>query len=271
MAALFPSAFFLSAGATAFGCGATRRPDPGLRPLGAALIGLGLALAAAPALADQYRQAADSASIACTLSRRELTRIALIGDQFASVSKISSGTPFNDFAVTHEPVRGDIYLSVPDAYGPRSVSFFATTKKGYVYKFACDMAETPAQQVFITNPALATADATAWETETPVEATAVRLIQAMARQGTVAGYEVRQSATAPVRTGDLEVQLLAEYRGGNLTGKVVRLTNRAGKPVTLATADLAPKGAIALSVGQDVLSPRGQTTAYFVLANGEAR
>ena len=271
MIPLSTPAWLIGAGATAFATGCTRRPDIAFRPLGAALIGIGLALAATPALADQYKQAADSASIACTLSRHELTRIALVGDQFASVSKISSGTPFNDFAVTHEPVRGDIYLSVPDTYGPRGVSFFATTKKGYVYKFGCDMAETPAQQIFITNPALAKSDASNWETQTPIETTAVRLIQAMATQATVAGYEVRQNAGSPQRVDDLEVQLLAEYRGAGLTGKVVRLTNRANKPVTLATADLAPKGALAVSIGQAVLAPRASTTAYFVIANGEPR
>ena len=58
--------------------------------------------------ADQFRQAADGSSIECAVSARELTRFALIDDQFASVSKISSGTPYNDFAVTNEPLRGDV-------------------------------------------------------------------------------------------------------------------------------------------------------------------
>ena len=63
--------------------------------------------------ADQFKQAADGASIECAVSARELTRFALIDDQFASVSKISTGTPYNDFAVTNEPLRGDIYRSFP--------------------------------------------------------------------------------------------------------------------------------------------------------------
>ena len=66
--------------------------------------------------ADQFKQAADGASIECAVSARELTRFALIDDQFASVSKISTGTPYNDFAVTNEPLRGDIYVSVPETY-----------------------------------------------------------------------------------------------------------------------------------------------------------
>ena len=68
-----------------------------------------LAAATSPALAaDQFKQAADGAGIECSVSARELTRFALVDDQFASVSKISTGTPYNDFAVTNEPVRGDI-------------------------------------------------------------------------------------------------------------------------------------------------------------------
>lgn len=46
---------------------------------------------ACPALADQFKESADGGTVACSVSARELTRFALIGDQFASVSKISSG------------------------------------------------------------------------------------------------------------------------------------------------------------------------------------
>ncbi len=48
-------------------------------------------LAGSPVYADEFRQAADNGRVDCTVSKRELTRISLIGDQFASVSKISSG------------------------------------------------------------------------------------------------------------------------------------------------------------------------------------
>jgi hypothetical protein len=77
------------------------------------------------------------------VSARELTRFALVDDQFASVSKISTGTPYNDFAVTNEPLRGDIYVSVPETFAARSISFFATTKKGFVYKVSCQVEPDP--------------------------------------------------------------------------------------------------------------------------------
>lgn len=223
-----------------------------------------------PALAaDQFRQAADGSSIECAVSARELTRFALIDDQFASVSKISSGTPYNDFAVTNEPLRGDIYVSVPETFAARAISFFATTRKGFVYKIACRIEPIPAVQVFITNPAIARKMATDWEKETPLTASAVRLIQAMADDRSVTGFEVRQVAASPARVGDLEVQLIADYRGSSLAGKVIRIANRGKANVTLAERDLAPAGALAVAIVSPVLAPGMSTTAFVVGANGE--
>lgn len=81
----------------------------------------------------------------------------------------AANTPYNDFAVTNEPLRGDIYVSVPETFAARSISFFATTKKGFVYKVSCLVEPVPAVQVFITNPAIATNKAAGWESETPLE------------------------------------------------------------------------------------------------------
>ncbi|MEO6716171.1 MAG: type-F conjugative transfer system secretin TraK [Novosphingobium sp.] len=228
-----------------------------------------LALAAAlPAHADEFRQGADNARIDCTVSRHELTRIALVGDQFASVSKISSGYPYNDFAVTNEPVRGDIYLSVPETFAAGKLSFFATTRKGFVYKFACTIAAIDAQQVFVTNPALAKNDAAEWEAETPQSASAVRLIQAMANNVALPGFIVRQASDHPVRVGDLELQLVAEYRGAALTGKTIRIVNRGTAPVTLAERDLAPRDAVAVSLGAAKLAPGDATSAFIITSAG---
>ncbi len=217
--------------------------------------------------ADQFRQAADGSSIECAVSARELTRFALIDDQFASVSKISSGTPYNDFAVTNEPLRGDIYVSVPETFAARAISFFATTRKGYVYKLACKIEPIPAVQVFIANPAIARSKAADWEHETPLSTSAVRLIQAMANDQTVEGFEVRQSANPPTRVGDLEVRLIADYRGASLAGQVVRIANRGPKRVTLAEADLAPADTLAITIVDPELDPGSSTTALIVGIN----
>ena len=220
-------------GLACFAIGATRRPDPGLKLTGLAV--LAFALAPVPAYADQFVEAADNATIDCELARGELTRIALIDDGFANVSKIASGFPYNDFQVTHEPVRGDIYISVPPQFAAARVSFFATSKAGYVYKFACRLGGEEATQLFITNPALAKAAATEWETETGPEDAAIRLIEAMASDAVLPGFTARAELSAPRRTGGIEVQLVAEYQGDELTGQRFLVRNLGQESLALGS------------------------------------
>src|SRR3546814_16796144 len=99
--------------------------------------------------------ASDSAQVDCQASAKDLTRISLVEDEFASVSKISTGNPIDDFSVVNEPVRGDIYLSVPDGFVRSALSFFATSKRGYVYKFVCRIGGDQAAPVFVSNTAIA--------------------------------------------------------------------------------------------------------------------
>ena len=230
-----------------------------------------VALMPTAAAADQFRMAADNARVECQASKKELTRISLVGDQFASVSKVATGVPYNDFSVVNEPVRGDIYLSVPDAYAARAINFFATSKKGYVYKFVCEVAAIEAQQIFITNPALAQSQARAWEEQTPIEATAVRLIRAMATSATIDGYELRQPNTLPVTVAGLSVRLIAEYRGAVLIGKALRIENRSAATIVLREADLAPQGTLAVTIAKPELAPGEATSAWLVGQVGGGR
>lgn len=227
-------------------------------------------LAAVPAHADQFQQSADGGTVSCEISARELTRFALVGDQFASVSKMSSGSPYTDFTVTHDPLRGDIYVSVPESFAAGRLSFFATTKAGYVYKFACTIEKIDATQVFVTNPALAKEAAQNWERETSPDETVVRLIQAMASNTTIDGFEISQPASPPKRIGSLEVQLIATYRGRALAGKIIRLTNRGPKTVTLTESDLIAPHTRAVSIAAPILASGASTTAYLVGLNEEA-
>lgn len=241
----------------------TRFPFPS-----SSLAALAVGLAAVPAHADQFVEAADNATIACELARGELTRIALVGDGFANVSKIASGFPYNDFQVTHEPVRGDIYISVPPQYAAARVSFFATSKAGFVYKFACRLGSDEATQVFITNPALAKVEAAEWETAASPEDAAVRLIEAMASDAVLPGYRARAELSAPRRTDRIEVQLVAEYEGDALTGQHFLVRNLGKDSLVLAAEREAPAGALAFAYGRDSLGPGEATSAFLVFAKG---
>ncbi len=261
-------AWLFGAGSMSLAFGATRPRDLVLKPLGCAMIGAALILAASSATAQQYRQAADNAEVACTVSSRELTRVSLIGDAFASVSKITTGYPYNDFTVTNEPVRGDIYLSVPEGFAPGRLSFFATTKKGFVYKFACAVGGADAEQVFVSNPAIAGDQAQAWEAKSTPRDAAIRLIQAMAAGRAPDGYQLRQVAGPPTHVGELRVQLVAEYRGARLRGRTLRIDNRSAKPVTIDPVRITPSGTLAISVGARELPAGGATTVHLVQDGG---
>ncbi|MFV0923522.1 type-F conjugative transfer system secretin TraK [Sphingomonas parapaucimobilis] len=245
------------------------------RIIGAALIAIAVFVFAAPAFAagDQTLMAADGAQVSCNASAKDLTRISLVGDEFAGVSKINTGNPSDDFSVVNEPVRGDIYLSVPEGFGRQVLSFFGTSKRGYVYKFQCRISGDQAVQVFVSNPAIAKADA-AEAGQTKVAATtspedaAVSLVQAMYANKSVDGYEMRQRSLKPVYVGNLKVQMIAEYRGEALTGRVLRIENKGTAETTLTEASVAPASSLAVSIAEPKLAPGRVTTAYLVSRNG---
>ncbi|RZL73773.1 MAG: conjugal transfer protein TraK, partial [Sphingomonas sp.] len=149
-----------------------------------------------------------------------------------------------------------------------------TSKRGYVYKFQCRISGDQAVQVFVSNPAIAKADAAEAGTSTKVaqtsspEEAAVTLVQAMYANKTVDGFEMRQRSLKPVYVGDLKVQMIAEYRGDALTGRVLRIENKGTKETVLTEASVAPSSALAVSIAEPKLAPGRVTTAYLVSRNG---
>lgn len=238
------------------------------RPLGLALIGLGALALASPALADQSVEAADNGTVQCTASAKDLTRISLAGDQFASVSKIATGIPSEDFKVVNEPVRGDIYISVPDGFARPAISFFGTTRKGFVYKFVCQVRGAEAEQVFVANAAIRSDAARDWEVRTSPEDAAVRLAQAMYRSEAIEGFDIRQAVLEPVTVGKLEVQQLGEYRGADMHGLVLKVRNTGRDPVTLDENLLAARGSLAFMTPASELAPGAATAVYLIQSNG---
>ena len=240
------------------------------RAIGAGLIAAAIMLWAAPAHADQTVVAADSAQVDCQASARDLTRISLVEDGFASVSKITTGSPQEDFSVVNEPVRGDIYLSVPEGFRKTALSFFATTKRGYVYKFVCRIGGDQAVQVFVSNPTIARekgATAVAAAPAAGPQDAAVELVQAMYSNRVADGYEMRQRSLKPVFVGKLKVQMIAEYRGRDLTGRILRIENAGDGPVELTEQTVAPASALAVTIAEPKLAPGKVTTAYLVSQN----
>lgn len=237
------------------------------RLIGVGLVALAVILFAGPAWANQTIMAADNAQVDCQASAKDLTRISLVEDEFASVSKISTGNPQDDFSVVHEPVRGDIYMSVPEGFGRPALSFFATSKRGYVYKFVCRIVGDQAAQVFVSNPAIArekAAEMSPRQIAAGPQDAAVELVQAMYANSVADGFEMRQRTLRPVQVGQLKVQMIAEYRGSDLTGRILRIENTGVAGVELTERTIAPASALAVSIAEPKLAPGKVTTAYLV-------
>ena len=151
-----------------------------------------------------------------------------------------------------------------------ALSFFATSKRGYVYKFVCRIGGDQAAQVFVSNPAIARekeAENGPAQRLGPQDA-AVELVQAMYSNAVADGYEMRQRTLKPVYVGTLKVQMIAEYRGSELTGRVLRIENQGDRAAELTEAMVAPARALAVSVADNRLAPGQVTTAYLVSQNG---
>jgi len=246
------------------------------RMVGVALFGVSFFLFVNPAFAaaDQTLIAEDGGQVSCNASATDITRISLIGDEFAGISKLNTGNVSDDFTVKYEEVRGDIYISVPEGFSKHALSFFGTSKRGYVYRFLCRISGDQAVQVFVSNPIIAKTDAVESGAAPGVavastEEAAVSLVQAMYANKTVDGYEMRQRSLNPVYVGDLKVQMIAEYRGDAITGRVLRIENKGSKETTLTEASVAPASALAVSIVEPKLAPGRVTTAYLVSRNGK--
>ena len=260
----------LAWGCLASGAGLASRPlCIGSRAIGAALIAIGALALATPALADETLLASDNSEVACTISKSGLTRVSLKDDRFASVSKLTTGIETDDFTVVNEPTRGDIYISVPDGFVRGEVSFFGTTAKGFVYKFACRLEGTRAQQVFVENKEILGEQPAELARASSTQETSAALVQAMYQSQAIDGFEIRQPALSAVMVGDLKVQMITEYRGLALAGRVLRIENTGKKPVTLDEQTLAPPSAVAVSVANPDLAAGAVTTAYIVTPSGQ--
>lgn len=226
------------------------------------------AIGATPSVAvaaDQTLIADDSSEIQCQIAKKGVTRISLKDDRFASVMKMSAGTPLDDFKVVEEPTRGDIYISLPASYRKNTVSFFGTSAKGNVYKFLCTTIEREVHQVFVENKTMEEERLAQAGQPFVLEEQAAMLVEAMHSKSPMEGYEVRKLRSNNSRIGDLKVKMTNEYRGSYLRGRTLKIENHGKTKLTLDESKIAPPGAVAVSVWDKDLAPGKSTTAYIVM------
>src|SRR3546814_7708980 len=96
------------------------------RIFGVGLIGAAL-MVSHNAYADETVMVEDNSRVACVASEKDLTRISLIGDEFASVSKVQPTNPLDDFSVVNE--RSEEHTSELQSLMRISYAVFCLKKK----------------------------------------------------------------------------------------------------------------------------------------------
>ena len=168
---------------------------------------------------------------------------------------MTTGIDSEDFGVVNEPTRGDIYISIPEGYSRSDVSFFGTSGKGFVYKFDCRVSGEKAQQVFVENRDIRQDAPAEFTLRASPTDTSLALVQAMYAGHALEGFEVRAPSLEPVMVGELKGPDDHEYRGMELTGRMLRIENRGKAIVQLDGQTIAPTSAVAVSVSQSALKP----------------
>jgi conjugal transfer pilus assembly protein TraK len=233
---------------------------------GVAVLAVGLLFYSSTARADERLFAKDNSEVLCSLSRSGLTRISLDNDKFAAISKLETGNPSDEFTIVNEPTRGDLYVSVSSSFNKKSISFFGTSQKGYVYKFSCRLVDYEAQQVFVVNEDLALKSAPV-ASESRQEHV-VSLVEAMSTLKPLPGYSIRQDDFKAVQVGQLNVQLIATYEG-ELRGQKLRIKNTSNGPITVDQNSFQVSNGLAFGVENPDLAKGEETVAFVVSPGGE--
>ncbi len=227
-----------------------------------------ISVAALPAMvfADQFLTAADNATLSGVVSKREVTRISFTGDDVASLQKIKPINPSDDFSVAHDPVTGDIYVTLPAAFSSKFVNFFATSKRGFTYKFVLRVSDIPATQIFVQNPVVASDHAVQFERAQPYRQTLVRLIRAMWNREILPGYEIIWKRRHRVKAGPLKYRQIGRYQGRHFEGRVYEVRNNSRKSVRLSEEVFETDHILAVSLQKHSLMPKTKTIVFVILS-----
>lgn len=216
--------------------------------------------------ADQFLNAADNATLSGTVSRGEVTRISFTGDDVASLQKIKPANLLDDFSVAHDAVTGDIYVTLPTGYSAKFVNFFASSKRGFTYKFVLRVSDIPATQIFVQNPAVASDRATRFERAQPYRETLAKLIRAMWNREVIPGFKIEWRRGNRVKASPLKYHQIGGYEGNSLVGQVYEVQNSSRKPVELSEAAFQTGNVLAVSFVKRRLAPKEKTTVLIIVS-----
>lgn len=216
------------------------------------------------ASAEQIVEVVDDGVVSAYVSSTGVTRIKFISDQ-AKEAVIADGGSGPGFTLAN--IDGDIFLTMDGTSreGFGAASFFVKTRSGVTYQFELASKETPSTQIFVRNPELAAKQATVASPRATMEERVVQLTQAMWTGALPSGFEVRRPRGREVPAGPVRLRPLAEYRGTDLTGRVLSVRNPASGDISIDEDLFMAPGVVAVSIKGDRTLGPGATVDVLII------
>ncbi|MFO1388299.1 type-F conjugative transfer system secretin TraK [Cellvibrio sp.] len=228
--------------------------------------------AGSPALAVQEFRAKDGATLSITISKNDLTRIAI--QNGVTIERVWQTQGALD--IQPDKKRGEIFVK-PRLGSAEVVSFFVRDTAGATYTIIAKQSDIPSETVLITPLTLSSgkagkADVTKLKSQPYVESIKA-LMKAMALITPLDSYATLEVNKNVSLWTEADIVLTTQYKNNYLAGEVYRITNKTEQDMQLDEREFTKFGdSVAAVAIENQLLRSGESTRFFIVRKiGEVR
>jgi len=210
--------------------------------------------------AQQKVPVQDGMEVSLTVSQQVLNRIAVENDRILTVKGISG-----QFELDKDAELGQVFLKPIQSDEQDLIHLFLVTEKGYTYPLSLIVKEGSAQSILLTPLDNKVAQ---WEQSNSYETLLKVLVCAMVNQKDLEGFVNESPANIKTlfpKIKDLKMTRLQSYKGHQLRGEVLEISNKGKEILFLVEEDFYQSGTRAVAIINPELLPGAKTYVYRVL------
>ena len=208
--------------------------------------------------AQQKVPVQDGMEVSVTVSPQVLNRIAVENDRIMTVKGISG-----QFELDKDAGLGQVFLKPIELDEHQLIHLFVVTEKGYTYPLSLAVKEGGAQSILLTPLDGKIAQ---WEQSSSYETLLKTFVCAIVNQKDLEAFSESSKNKTPLpKIKDLKVTHLKSYRGHQLQGEVLEISNKSKEILFLTEEDFYQSGIRAVAIINTELLPNAKTYVYRVL------
>jgi len=210
--------------------------------------------------AQQKVPVQDGMEVSITVSQQVLNRIAVENDRIMTVKGISG-----QFELDKDTELGQVFLKPIELDEHQLIHLFVVTEKGYTYPLSLTVKEGAAQSILLTP---LDDKVSQWEQSSSYESLLKTFVYAIVNQSSLEGFvsenpkNIRMSLP---KIKDLKITRLQSYKGHQLQGEVLEISNKSKEILFLTEEDFYQSGIRAVAIINAELLPNTKTYVYRVL------